>query len=320
MANKEQTKMLVRLADAVYAGSTGVSHAVDEATAVAGWNPSTARIYIDAYRRMIEGRDIARNIPESMLREMVKLIDERHGKPNLDRALQALRLHVEGMESTRGTPMLAARRVLAEFGAPAIAPIRTRTARDEAEILKRLDRIDAILARDREDRAACPLASGSEPGIIQFLTGQQGRVDQDRAHVRSKLLRRTKKLVLVDPYFFAPGKLFEDSDSQVAFLASILPDGLEEVDVFHLPNQVNQELVQGFKRALEQRGASGKRWPTKRFHDRIVLHDEPPALYLGTSFNGIGNKLSFVFELPPDDLAALVPELESIRRGQFVSI
>lgn len=318
MREVDRAVAVAELAEEVACRGASLQNAASEISALTGLSPSTGKIYIGIYLRLLAGRNFNRRIPEPTLRRMLLQIRDRHGAEIFNRALGVVKQHVEMTEARDFTTLVATRNLLEELGEQHEEPIRVRARRElpPSPLLDRLERIERLLLESRVSAPArlCPLASEAAPDVIQYLGGRPSRdIEIDREHLRSQLLRSTRKLVLVDPYFFAHTRLFSTKQVQIAFLASLLPQSLEEVEVFHLPNKIDRELVADFGRVIRERGIVGKRWGTDEFHDRVVLHDAPPAIYLGTSFNGFGGKLSFVMELPQDDRAELLIELDRIR-------
>jgi hypothetical protein len=59
-----------------------------------------------------------------------------------------------------------------------------------------------------------------------------------------------------------------------------------------------------------------KKSDTDKIHDRIWIKNVKEAIVVGTSFGGLGKRLSFILELPNDDLKAL---LEYLRDENLLS-
>lgn len=182
-----------------------------------------------------------------------------------------------------------------------------------AEIKKLLD--------DQRHNVRCRFSEEEAGGVLRMLTGGGER----KAPLRDLRLwlKGAKRVVIADPYFmhgdptsWGWGSLTDDEKKRKAEdyaeeVRQILGT-VEEVDLFHLPGPPKEVQTAVRKKALK--GKKVKAYETTEIHDRIWIRDGEDARIVGTSFGGIGRKLSFIVELPQDDRALFQTELNRIRK------
>lgn len=152
--------------------------------------------------------------------------------------------------------------------------------------------------------------------ILRLLTGKKGHLNQDRKHITDWLVG-AKELTVVDPYFFSfsqQNKIFHSQEKYVAWLIDLIPMGLENLEVFHLP-RCNKDILDRIKDNCKRKSVALQAWETTEIHDRVLIRNGEEAKVVGTSFNGLGNKFSFVLDLPAEDLEVFRCELHRIKVG-----
>jgi hypothetical protein len=134
-----------------------------------------------------------------------------------------------------------------------------------------------------------------------------------------------RKITICDPYLFATQRPDEAMDD----LANILPRKFDQVELFVLPSKQsklehplasgNPELAQMFTKYCRERGAKIRLYLTPNIHDRIWIKQDgrnSKACLVGTSLNGLGNRISFILGLPKRDLDDFEFELSRIRQTE----
>lgn len=139
-----------------------------------------------------------------------------------------------------------------------------------------------------------------------------------------------RKITICDPYLFALGN--RSPDDAMADIENILPRKFDQIDLFVLPSKHSKpeqplasgdsEFAKMFTKYCQERNAKIRLYLTQNIHDRIwIKHDRrnSKACLLGTSLNGLGNKISFILGLPKKDLEDFESELSRIRQSEALN-
>lgn len=115
----------------------------------------------------------------------------------------------------------------------------------------------------------------------------------------------------------------------MADLANILPRKFDQIELFVLPSKQsksehplasgNSELAQMFTKYCQERGAKIRLYLTPNIHDRIWIKQDrqnSKACLVGTSLNGLCNRIAFILGLPKKDLDDFESELSRIRQTE----
>ena len=121
-------------------------------------------------------------------------------------------------------------------------------------------------------------------------------------------------LIVADPYFFSFSKseVHRTESDYTEALIKILPNKLEEVEIFHLPGP-NKRIFRNLKKHCKNKGIRFKNFSTTEIHDRVWIKNNTDGKVIGTSFGGLGNKIAFILDLPEDDKNKFIRELYRIR-------
>ena len=135
-----------------------------------------------------------------------------------------------------------------------------------------------------------------------------------------------RKITICDPYLFSSGS--QNPEEIFADLINILPRTLDQIELFVPPSKHssaehplasgNSELAQMFTKYCKERKAKIRLYLTSNIHDRIWIKQDgrnSKACLVGTSLNGLGNKIAFILGLPKKDLADFEDELSLIRNA-----
>jgi len=206
----------------------------------------------------------------------------------------------------------AIRRVLIET-----VPLRIVVHNDHDQLLGKIKSLlDAQTGTVR-----CRFSAGEANGITHFLTAKGER--KETLKDLRLWVKNAKHLIIADPYFMQGDptgwdwKNLPDRDRKskaheyATEVAGILGD-VSEVDIFHLPSPP-KELRTAMKK-VAFRGRNFTTYETTDIHDRVWIKDRDEARIIGTSFGGIGNKLSFMIALPDDDLNAFQGEIAKMKK------
>lgn len=179
--------------------------------------------------------------------------------------------------------------------------------------------IKSLLA-DQAPVVRCRFSEQQADGVMHLLTGGGDR-KTPLADLR-RWLSGAERLIIADPYLLQGdptswgwSKL---SKSQKKSKAEEYAEeinrtlgGVEELDVFHLPDPPS-EVAKAMKK-IAFNGRKHRLFSTTEIHDRVWIKDAKEARVVGTSFGGIGRKLAFILPLPEGDLKAFQVELQRIR-------
>jgi len=126
----------------------------------------------------------------------------------------------------------------------------------------------------------------------------------------SAFTRGSEELIIIDPYIF-----FKRSNIQEAiedFKKSISLENtqdnnvcLRKVHFVYDPDRKNGAIYDAITETLQEKSIHFSEKPWDRLHDRIWISEHngrKKAIVVGTSLNGIGNRLSFILPLPDRDL------------------
>lgn len=115
----------------------------------------------------------------------------------------------------------------------------------------------------------------------------------------------SKKLLIIDPYFYA-----DDKPTTLSTLRSLvlpLSESLEEICIIHDASHVKG--ADGVRKLIREvvAGVRLSEITSKKFHDRFWLSpDNKRGVIFGTSLNGIGKKISLVDRLRESDVKELL--------------
>ena len=186
--------------------------------------------------------------------------------------------------------------------------IRERAPLDQLEAVS--EKLDLLL--EKIDGSQCRYRESGDNGNLAYLvTGLNG--DDGRQDLK-EWLNGAKILEIADPYFFHMGS-YKDTTQLVRNFEEILPRSLRRLSIYHKPKP-SKTLKQEFSDCIRGRGVQLDYFRTTILHDRVWIKDGNRAKVVGTSFNGLGNKLAFILDLPESDLRAFQTQMSNIRQRQ----
>lgn len=198
-------------------------------------------------------------------------------------------------------------------------PLIVHVERDDAALLAEIRRmLDA-----RGEVGRCKFSNDGDGSLKHLLTSKEltGRAAPLR-DLRG-WLKGAKRVTIADPYFihgdptsWGWSKLTDSEKTNKAneYAAEVknVLQNVEELDVFHLPDPP-KELATAMRKIAFAGCKTVNKFPTLEIHDRVWIKGREDAQLIGTSFGGIGRKLSFMLTLPTDDRIAFLKELDRIK-------
>ncbi|MDD3505698.1 MAG: hypothetical protein PHX65_04020 [Sulfurimonas sp.] len=187
----------------------------------------------------------------------------------------------------------------------------------DRDIRHRLDKIESQLNElNNKPFAQCLLSKGkNEENLSYLITGMTDKFHEEKKNIFS-WLSGSKKLIICDPYFYSfdkPKKHFKTHSNYIEFLKELIPNGLNELDIFHFEGP-NRTILKSFSDYCKKKNIKLRNYPTGAIHDRVIIKDNDRAKMLGTSFGGLGNKIAFFVDLPEEDVNIFKEELHKIRK------
>jgi len=86
---------------------------------------------------------------------------------------------------------------------------------------------------------------------------------------------------------------------------------LKDLDVFY--SNGSPRCIRPFEKHCREKGIFFQKYKTSRVHDRVLIKNDNCAKVIGTSFGALGDKVSFILDLPSEDLKLLRQELHKIK-------
>jgi hypothetical protein len=155
------------------------------------------------------------------------------------------------------------------------------------------------------------------PDVLKLIVPKGGR--GSATTYLKNWLHDAKELIIADPFLFShrPSKDFPDVDSYADALFDLFPGSMTSLDVFHLPG-AQGPVREAIQLRADQRKIRLRRVETTELHDRVWIRDNCHALGVGTSFNGLGNKIAFINKLPDEDLKDFNSELSRFSKAGYI--
>ena len=121
----------------------------------------------------------------------------------------------------------------------------------------------------------------------------------------SNRIKDATSLIIYDPYIFPK----RTNENYLAELISVFPENLLTLLFIYQKNKFNEELRDKFQEEcpdhIEAHYFESSN-PRYRMHDRVWIVNGNEAFTTGSSFNSIGKNVSFMNQLPSEDLQSLL--------------
>ncbi|MDA8361728.1 MAG: hypothetical protein M0Z44_07020 [Gammaproteobacteria bacterium] len=176
--------------------------------------------------------------------------------------------------------------------------------------LRRLERkVDALLERPT---ASCRMASEEGSNIMQLMTGVGDAARCEAIEHMSRGFSGAKQLVICDPYFLLSNSK-ASTEGYLACVKDVIPKTVEAIELFVKPRKRDVKVAEGFTKLCQDRGIRLTCRKTEELHDRVWIVDYTRAFVVGASFNGLGNKYTFILELPEEDRRNFIKQVGLLR-------
>lgn len=162
-------------------------------------------------------------------------------------------------------------------------------------------KIDKLLERPVH---SCQMISNEENDSLQLMI-KKGMQEKAISYLYNQF-REAKELIICDPYFLQPSGSFN--------INLAIPNSVTSIELYVKPGSHDTEIISKLKDFCRGRNINLKCWETGEIHDRVWIADWDRAYVVGTSFNGLGNKLAFILKLPDNDKSDFIEELHSLKQ------
>lgn len=123
-------------------------------------------------------------------------------------------------------------------------------------------------------------------------------------------MAKAQALTICDPYFF--NHSYQNEENYIEDIISILPsEHLQNLIIF-CRRPRSSTIIRKFKKRIPS-NVQCQVYEVNDIHDRVWIKDSNKGLVVGTSFGGIGKKVTFILNLPKKDLIDFMEMLEKIR-------
>ena len=207
-------------------------------------------------------------------------------------------------------------KVILELGVPIEALREYLVLQHPSDLYAELRAIRQELHELRSSKSYCALAEGSgqRSNIAQLLTGIDGKLAPERKYI-GKRTKNSSSLIICDPYIFSwtgPNRVFSRERDYTNYIIGLISNEVRNLEIFHLPGP-NARIFNKFKKEIGSRNIRAAYYQTTEIHDRVIIDAHGKGTLLGTSFGGLGNKLSFVLDIPSEDVQNFKSELDRIK-------
>ena len=170
-------------------------------------------------------------------------------------------------------------------------------------------KVDALLERPAP---LCRTAIVDGNNILQLMTGVGYEARETAVQYMSSGFSGAKELVICDPYFLKSiGGL--EKDDYLDMIHRVIPTTVKAIELYVKPGARDGEVADGFTKLCQRRSISLTCRKTEKLHDRVWIVNRERAFVVGASFNGLGNKYTFILELPKEDRQNFIKEVDSLR-------
>lgn len=128
--------------------------------------------------------------------------------------------------------------------------------------------------------------------------------------ILKRRIAKAKEIFICDPYFFHDP--YKDEEKYFEGIISTLPLNYLEKLLIFCKQPRSSTIIRNFRKTIDPK-VKLEVYEVNDIHDRIWIKDLAKGVVVGTSFGGIGNKLTFILNLPKRDLQDLLQLLDGIR-------
>lgn len=161
----------------------------------------------------------------------------------------------------------------------------------------------------------CRLSGADGDNVIQLMTGLGPTARAGAVEHLGECLDGAQHITICDPFFLQlPPKAMSIPD-YVAALGSIFPEKMRSLELFVGSRKRTTGVADGINSLCKERSIRISCFKTDDIHDRVWIADYERAYSVGTSFNGLGNKGSFILQLPDEDKRRFIQEITARRQS-----
>lgn len=179
----------------------------------------------------------------------------------------------------------------------------------------RLDKIDQKLDKLLDECSSASDAARELDTTLRLLVTDQNK--KEGVRTLERWMNDAQNLTIADPYFFSfnNNSAYRTKDQYIEYLKESVPTHIDRLRVYHLPGP-DGEIKSEFRNFARRNGVDFENYITTDIHDRVWIKNKDKAKVVGTSFGGLGNKASFILDLPKPDLENFKRELFKVRDSQ----
>lgn len=125
-------------------------------------------------------------------------------------------------------------------------------------------------------------------------------------------------ITIVDPYIYkynSSSKIHLTEEDYIKDFLELIPENIERINIFH-GEHVSQEVRKSLQEYTSKNNINLYEYKTTDIHDRVWIKENRAGKLVGSSLNGLGNKIAFVLDIPSDDLRIFIQELVRIVEAQ----
>lgn len=176
--------------------------------------------------------------------------------------------------------------------------------------LRRIDhKVDALLARPAP---LCRMASEEGNNVLKLMTNVGVTARAEAVDYLRTGFSGARQLVICDPYFLLSNSKTSKAD-YLSGIDAVIPQTAKSVELYVKPRTRDAVVAAGFNKLCKDRGIKLICRTTDELHDRVWIVDSTRAFVVGASFNGLGNKCTFILELPEKDRQNFIKEMDLLR-------
>ncbi|HIF9107389.1 TPA: hypothetical protein ACX6SG_000717 [Photobacterium damselae] len=151
--------------------------------------------------------------------------------------------------------------------------------------------------------------SSESSGDLSLIITKENKDDGIKA-IKNWLKKNPRTLRIIDPFIFAfderkKPEHIANLNAYVRYVCDFIPKGLNEVHIYSNESP-NQKVVAEFEKVLAENDTTMIRYESSDIHDRFFIRNDTAAKVMGTSFTGLGAKLSMFASLESEDLDNLL--------------
>lgn len=187
------------------------------------------------------------------------------------------------------------------------------------ELKHEIDYLDSRVHKLTERKRLLDEQIKMEKEQVSYLIVTSKNFDEGKRKIKNWIKNKVKELTIVDPFFFSfdeskPPKNIRNLDEYVNGVCDYIPNSLEKISVYS-NGTPPIKVVDKFIEVLSKKSIELIRFESNEIHDRFIIKNKKSAKIMGTSFTGLGLKLSIFVDLPDDDLQDLLEFLEPIQKA-----